>query len=291
MRHATDLAPWKDGAVEPVARQASRELHAAGALLASSVLADSGLEHYRGAFHNRFMFLPLASAALNLVANARGAAGSSETDSARRATYAASVLIGILGAGFHFYNVGKRVGGLRWENLFYGAPLGAPAALAMSGIAGLAADSLAAKAEQNGAPKLLGLPAGRALAGFASLGLIGTIGEVGLLHFRGAFQNPFMYLPVTLPPAAAALLADAAVAPPRKRPLTKFWLRLTAALGVAGVGFHGYGVGRSMGGWRNWRQNLIDGPPLPAPPSFSGLALAGLAALALIEREAKGGRK
>jgi hypothetical protein len=37
-----------------------------------------------------------------------------------------------------------------------------------------------------------------------------------------------------------------------------------------------------MGGWRNWRQNLIDGPPLPAPPSFSGLALAGLAALALM---------
>jgi hypothetical protein len=41
-----------------------------------------------------------------------------------------------------------------------------------------------------------------------------------------------------------------------------------------------------MGGWRNWTQNVLNGPPLPAPPSFTGLALAGLAALGLLkERE------
>ena len=44
-----------------------------------------------------------------------------------------------------------------------------------------------------------------------------------------------------------------------------------------------YGVARNMGGWRNWRQNVLNGPPLPAPPSFTGLALAGLAALGLME--------
>ncbi len=38
-----------------------------------------------------------------------------------------------------------------------------------------------------------------------------------------------------------------------------------------------------MGGWRNWSQNVLNGPPLPAPPSFTGLALTGLAALSLIE--------
>jgi hypothetical protein len=38
-----------------------------------------------------------------------------------------------------------------------------------------------------------------------------------------------------------------------------------------------------MGGWRNWSQNILNGPPIPAPPSFTGLALAGLAALGLIE--------
>jgi hypothetical protein len=60
-------------------------------------------------------------------------------------------------------------------------------------------------------------------------------------------------------------------------------LRLTAALGFVGAGFHIMGVGRGMGGWRNWRQTMIDGPPIPAPPSFTGLALAGLAALRLLE--------
>ena len=34
---------------------------------------------------------------------------------------------------------------------------------------------------------------------------------------------------------------------------------------------------------RNWKRNAVDGPPLPAPPSFTGLALAGLAALGLLE--------
>ena len=38
-----------------------------------------------------------------------------------------------------------------------------------------------------------------------------------------------------------------------------------------------------MGGWRNWSQNVLNGPPMPAPPSFTGLALAGLAALGLLE--------
>ena len=71
--------------------------------------------------------------------------------------------------------------------------------------------------------------------------------------------------------------------PARNRTFSRWWLRLTAALGLAGVGFHAYGVHRNMGGWRNWRQNILSGPPLPAPPSFAGLALAGLAALSLIE--------
>jgi hypothetical protein len=34
--------------------------------------------------------------------------------------------------------------------------------------------------------------------------------EAGLLHFRGAFHNPLMTLPVTLPPVGAMLMASAA---------------------------------------------------------------------------------
>jgi hypothetical protein len=39
-----------------------------------------------------------------------------------------------------------------------------------------------------------------------------------------------------------------------------------------------------MGGWRNWSQNILNGPPLPAPPAFTALAIAGLVALSLIEK-------
>ena len=53
-------------------------------------------------------------------------------------------------------------------------------------------------------------------------------------------------------------------------------------MGGAGVLFHARGIHRAMGGWRNWSQNVLDGPPLPAPPSFTGLALAGLAAIRLL---------
>jgi hypothetical protein len=55
-----------------------------------------------------------------------------------------------------------------------------------------------------------------------------------------------------------------------------------------GVGFHAYGVQRMMGGWRNWSQNLLSGPPLPAPPSYTGLAIGGLTALALHEEAVHG---
>ena len=53
-------------------------------------------------------------------------------------------------------------------------------------------------------------------------------------------------------------------------------------MGCAGVLFHAWGIHRAMGGWRNWSQNVLDGPPLPAPPSFTGLAFAGLAAIRLL---------
>ena len=123
-----------------------------------------------------------------------------------------------------------------------------------------------------------------------SIGLFGTAGEAGLLHFRGAYHNPAMVIPITAGPAAAALLARAALAarasPGQSRPALARWaLRLLAGVGFAGSAFHAYGIQRNMGGWRNWSQNLLNGPPLPAPPAFTALAIAGLAALRLIEEQ------
>lgn len=262
----------------------AQRLNRAAGLLAASVLADSAIEHYRGAFHNRVMVTPLVTAGLSLAVSVHG-----HTDRrprphrARDAVYGIAALSGIIGTCFHAYNVGKKPGGFRWENLFYGAPLGAPAALILSGAMGF----LSERVRDNPPtlpPKIGGLPAGRVVGAGAALGLLGTVAEAGMLHFRGSFQNPFMFLPVTLPPVTAGLLGAAAFGRTRtQRRWTRIWLRLTAVMGFAGAGFHIRGVARMMGGWRNWSQNLFNGPPIPAPPSFTGLALAGLAALGLME--------
>lgn len=265
----------------------ARRLNRAAGTIAGSVLIDSAMEHYRGGFHNDAMWVPLVASSLSIGASLHG-----HTDHrhgahrGRDLIYAFAGLAGIAGTGFHLYNVTKKVGGFSWQNVFYRAPLGAPAAMSLTGLIGFLAERV--RDNRPGTrPKIGGVEAGRVVAALTGVSLLGTTAEAGLLHFRGAFHNPAMVLPVTMPPIAAALLAHAAVAPRGvQRPGSRRWLAATAAMGVAGVALHAYGVSRGMGGWRNWRQNAFAGPPLPAPPSFTGLALAGLAALALLAEQA-----
>ena len=268
---------------QPTVR-AARRLNRAAGLLACSVLADSAVEHYRGSFQNKAMFTPLLTSSLTIAVSAHGTADARPSaHAARDAVYALAAATGAVGAGFHFYNVSKRPGGFIWQNLFYGAPLGAPVAMLFAGLFGFYSERVRDN-EPGRPPTVFDIPAGRGMAGLTALGLIGTSGEAGLLHFRGAFHNPFMLLPVTLPPLAALLMCETAASPRRRdRRFARWWLRSTAAMGLGGVALHAYGVSRAMGGWRNWSQNVLDGPPLPAPPSFCGMALAGLAALGLLE--------
>jgi hypothetical protein len=224
----------------------ARMVAAGRALLGAAVLADSAIEHYRGSFHNPFMAAPVTAAAAML---------------ARRdgRHSAAAILTGAVGLGFHFRNILKRPGRLSFTNLFHGAPIGAPAALILAGASGL-------------------IRSPRALGALAAVGLAGTAGEAGLLHFRGAYHNPAMWAPVTLPPAAGLALARDAIGD-TARAGTALLLGATLLLGLAGSGFHIWGIHRQSGGWANWRQNVLAGPPVPAPPAFTGLALIGLAAL------------
>jgi hypothetical protein len=262
---------------------AQRLLNTAAATLAAGVLTDSTTEHYRAGFHNPVMFAaPLMSAAV-LAASTRAALRPGAGGPLHAAVLGMSVATGFIGFGFHARNTSRRIGGwLSSGNVFYGAPVAAPLAATMAGMLGLVASRMNRGTSPHDSamqdrPALL-------VAGLATLGLCGTAAEAGALHFRGAFQNPFMYAPIVLPPIAATALAGAtAMRSPRAQCVARTLLRLTAWLGVAGVGFHAWGVRRRMGGWTNWRQNLLTGPPLPAPPAFSGLALAGLAALQLVE--------
>lgn len=286
---ATAARPAPMLASQIVTSRAGRRLNGSAAILAFAVLADSAIEHYRGSFQNRAMYTPLAAATLTLGASLFGTLDARpQRHRLRDAIYALAAATGFAGVGFHTYNILKRPGGLSWLNLFYAAPIGAPVALALAGLLGRGAEEV--RDTPAGRPAaVLGEPAGRMLAGVAAVGLAGTAAEAGLLHFRGAYHNPAMLLPVTVPPVAAALLGASAFSPDRKlHGLARTWLRATALLGFAGVGFHAFGVSRNMGGWRNASQNVLNGPPMPAPPSFTGLALAGLSALSLLPRNSDG---
>lgn len=267
-----------------VTASAAQRLNHASSMLAASVLFDSGLEHYRGQFFNRAMYTPIIVSSITLASSLHGAGDTDPGSSrVRHAVQVLAGITGLVGFGFHAWNVGKREGGYSFQNLFYAAPLGAPMALTLAGILGTVAERV--RDADPDAPVLAGLPAGRALALATAGMLLGTTAEAGLLHFRGAFQNPAMLLPVTLPPLGAATLALAAARAPGTPQIdAKAAMWAVSAMGIVGVAFHAYGVARMMGGWGNWRQNLMDGPPLPAPPSFSGVAFGGLAALELIER-------
>ena len=262
--------------------KASRLINTAAATLAAGVLTDSAAEHYRAGFHHRAMFIAPAVSAAALTTATATAFTPGGRSVLSRAVFAASVATGLLGFGFHVTNVSRRIGGWNSANVFHGAPIAAPLAITMAGLLGLAASRIARPAASRN--ERLPRRTAVALGSFSALGLAGTSLEAGALHFRGAFQNPFMYAPVTIPPIAAATLATAVwTRSPKARKAAGGLLCLTTWLGVAGIGFHAWGVQRRMGGWSNWRQNLLAGPPLPAPPAFTGLALAGLAALALLE--------
>jgi hypothetical protein len=254
---------WK----RPEAPEASavRGLRAGAAILSLAVLLDSGIEHYRGEFKNPAMVIAptLALATLGMTA---------VEDAAAPYVYGAALAVGGAGIAFHGYDIGKRVGGFDMLNLFYAAPLGAPGALSLAGAFGLAAEHPRIATAQRLTPVM-------------ALALLGTAAEAGLLHFRGAFQNPFMFAPVTLPPLAAAVTAASAVSPVAAKAARPLLLG-TALLGIAGPIFHAYGIHRNMGGWRNWTQMMLQGPPLPAPPAFLGIALAALGLLPALEQRA-----
>jgi hypothetical protein len=259
--------------------RAAEALGASAAILCLSVALDSGIEHYRGQFKDRAMFVGPTMALIGLAA-ATWIAFRPERANDRLPKIALLTVgtTGLIGLGFHTYNILKRPGELDALNLFYGAPMGAPAALTLAGLYGLIAGEM-----QSGRTYVrTRLP--KHTAGLIAFSLMGTIAEAGLLHFRGAFQDPFMYAPVTIPPLAAVAIGAAAVSP-RAATVAEPLLKATALLGIAGPMFHAYGIHRNMGGWRNWSQMILQGPPLPAPPAFLGIAVAGLGILPALAEE------
>jgi hypothetical protein len=257
--------------------RAAQALGAGAAILCTSVALDSALEHYRGGFKDPAMFVGPTMALLGIgIGTYVALRPDRANDRFPRIALVTIGATGLLGLGFHAYNILKRPGELDALNLFYAAPAGAPAALTLAGIYGVIAGELLSGGEavQARLPKYT--------AGLIAFSLIGTIAEAGLLHFRGSFQNPAMYAPVTIPPLAALSIGAAALTS-KAIPIAEPLLKATAVLGIAGPIFHAYGIHRNMGGWRNWSQMILQGPPLPAPPAFLGIAVAGLGLLPALE--------
>jgi hypothetical protein len=121
--------------------RAARRLNRGSALLAASVLMDSAVEHYRGGFANRAMFTPLLVSALTLAISAHGTTDRRpDVHRVRHGIAVSAAATGLAGTGFHIWNVLKRPGRLDWQNLFYGAPVGAPMAILLAGLLGTAAE-------------------------------------------------------------------------------------------------------------------------------------------------------
>jgi hypothetical protein len=124
------------------------------------------------------------------------------------------------------------------------------------------------------------------LARLLRLGLVLMIpplwSEIVVLHFRGSFQSRFMWLPVLgLPVVGAGATASVLVRDERRaRAVFRPFAWLMTMVGTAGAIFHIRGIGRQMGGFTNWKYNVVTGPPFPAPMQVALFGALGVLASA-----------
>ena len=131
----------RPGARTSAAVKAAQRLNRSSGILAGSVLLDSAVEHYRGGFYNPAMATPIATSLISLLASLHGHGDSMQArHRLRDAVFGLCAFTGLIGTGFHFYNITKKPGGFSWQNLFYSGPLGAPTAIGLSGLFGLLAE-------------------------------------------------------------------------------------------------------------------------------------------------------
>ena len=81
--------------------EAARELGGAAAILAFSVLADSALEHYRGAYHNPAMYVAPSAAAVSLVNSVHMMLKPEVSSNGRAGAVRSDLGTGLTGLAFH----------------------------------------------------------------------------------------------------------------------------------------------------------------------------------------------
>lgn len=253
------------------------------ALVTLLVLADAWAGHYRRGFNHIAQYAPFLSGFLLIFFSIAAiiAPRAHWIEVALHAAGWVAIAAGLIGFAFHhYYGIVRKPGGYRrlLNSLMYGAPPLAPLVLAAMGVFALiVARGLA------GAPDIGGLPLRTALLTAIVICLFGAILQAGILHFRGAFNNPLMYAPLTIP-VLTALAGIWMIVEPGPATLAAlvslFWLTLLT--GFVGLGMHLRGMDRQMAGLYVPLFNWLQGPPASAPALFVGLAAIGLVTTRLL---------
>ena len=241
------------------------------------ILADAFAGHYRSGFAFRSQYAPFISGGL-LIVTAISAVLKPEAEWAHLALRLAgwlAIVSGVVGFAFHhYYGIVKKPGGYKWllHYLMYGAPQLAPLALALTG-----ALALVTAHGLDNEVAFAGLSFRTALLILVAIALAGAILQAGILHYRGAFNNPLMYAPLTMP-VMAVVMSIWVIISPNNTVLLVFTILLwvTFLIGFIGLGMHLRGFGRQMGGLYVTVFNWLEGPPAFAPALFTGFAAVGL---------------
>ena len=248
------------------------------------LVADALAGHYRSGFAFRAQYAPFVSGGLLIICAVAASLlpRVAWLNIALRTAGWLAVVSSVIGLGFHhYYGIAKKPGGYRWllHHLMYGAPQFAPLALTSTGLL-----SLIAARGLTGKTDFAGFSLRAALFCLVSVGLTGASLQAGILHYRGAFNNPAMYAPLTVPLVAAFASAFMVFAAESKALLLTLpvLLWLTFLIGFVGLGMHLRGFGRQMGGLYLVLFNWLEGPPAFAPAFFIGFAAVGLAAVYLL---------
>jgi hypothetical protein len=253
------------------------------ALLTLLVLLEAWIGHYRSGFPLRMQYAPFASGGFVIVAAMATvtAPAAAWAQAGLRAAGWIAVVTGLVGVAYHhYYGIARKAGSYQWllHYLMYGAPQLAPLALSTVGVlAVIAAHGVA------GRTAVLGIGLRSALLGTVAVALVGAIAQAGILHYRGAFNNPVMYAPFTAPVLAAVTSGWMSAAPAAApHVLGRALFVLTFLIGFVGLGMHLRGLDRQMGGLHVFLFNLLQGPPPLAPATFAGLAAIGLIATEML---------
>lgn len=101
--------------------------------------------------------------------------------------------------------------------------------------------------------------------------------EIAVLHYRGAFQNRFMWVPVLSLPAVmvSGVVSAMTKEERRSRDILRPFAWLMTIVGTLGTLFHLRGIARQMGDFYNWKYNVVTGPPFLAPVQVALFGLLG----------------